>query len=625
MQEIAYENLIEAIGLGENVEWEFKSARGGVPGSMWESYSAMANTEGGLIVLGVEQKENRFYVSGLQDNSKTRKEIWDALNNRGKVSINLLSESDVEVKYIDEKPVIILKIPRAGRRQRPVYIGQNPLTGTFRRNHEGDYKCTADEVGRMLADQAEEPADSLILEHFHMGDLDEESIRQYRNRFSARSPGHPWLKEDVKGFLGKLGGWRKERASSVEGITVAGLLMFGKDDAIRSPEAIPGFNLDYREIPQDATKIRWFDRLTQDGTWAGNIFQFYERVIIKLTADLKIPFKLSQELFRVDDTIVHEAIREALVNALIHADYRGMGGVVIEKRSDSFVMSNPGSLLVSRRQLSSGGISECRNKSLQLMFQMIGSGEKAGSGIDKIRQGWKSQHWRSPSIKEQVQPDRIHLMMPMVSMLPAETLERLNHAFGNRFSSLDSNEVQTLVTTDVEGQVSNSRMQEMVDSHPADITKTLQGLVRKGYLKPEGFGRGTRYVFVNPSKKNSLQLDGDSLHLGGGSLHSVWDSSMRLEQMEPEQLKRLQELAAPVFKNKKCRQENIHSVILKICENSHLTAEHIGELLNRNAQALQYRFIRSMVAAGLLELKYPDKPNRPDQAYRAKKRNTVDE
>lgn len=103
---------------------------------------------------------------------------------------------------------------------------------------------------------------------------------------------------------------------------------------------------------------------------------------------IKIPFQLGPDLFRKDDTIVHEAIREALVNALIHADYRGQGGVVIDKYPDRFEFSNPGSLLISIEQLLRGGISECRNKSLQLMFQMIGGGEKAGSGIDKIRQGW---------------------------------------------------------------------------------------------------------------------------------------------------------------------------------------------------------------------------------------------
>ena len=103
----------------------------------------------------------------------------------------------------------------------------------------------------MLADQSEVPADSMILEGFGLDDLDQTSLQQYRNRFSAREPQHPWLSEDIKGLLIKLGGWRTDRQSNQEGLTVAGLLMFGKDEAIRDPSALPQYQVDYREkLPQ---------------------------------------------------------------------------------------------------------------------------------------------------------------------------------------------------------------------------------------------------------------------------------------------------------------------------------------------------------------------------------------
>jgi hypothetical protein len=71
-------------------------------------------------------------------------------------------------------------------------------------------------------------------------------------------------------------------------------------------------------------------------------------------------------------------------------------------------------------QLLQGGVSECRNKSLQLMFQLMGGGDKAGSGMDKIRAGWRAQHWRSPRLEESLQPDRVKLVLPMVSLITDE-------------------------------------------------------------------------------------------------------------------------------------------------------------------------------------------------------------
>jgi hypothetical protein len=77
----------------------------------------------------------------------------------------------------------VIQVPRASRRQRPVYVGQNPLDGTYRRNYEGDYKCRPDEVGRMLADQAEESLDYRIVERFGVNDLD-----QARTPHTRRTP-----------------------------------------------------------------------------------------------------------------------------------------------------------------------------------------------------------------------------------------------------------------------------------------------------------------------------------------------------------------------------------------------------------------------------------------------------
>ncbi|MEZ4756297.1 MAG: hypothetical protein R2817_05675 [Flavobacteriales bacterium] len=155
--------------------------------------------------------------------------------------------------------------------------------------------------------------------------------------------------------------------------------MFGRTEAITARKA-PRLSLDYRERFSDDPNIRWTDRITSDGTWEGNLFQFYMLVMQRLRTGpgLTSPFRLDTEGVRQPTTSVHEALQEALVNALIHADHSGQGGVVIDVMTDRMEFSDPGTLLLSREQLLKGAVGECRNKYLQRMFEKLGLGDKAG-------------------------------------------------------------------------------------------------------------------------------------------------------------------------------------------------------------------------------------------------------
>src|SRR5690606_9435562 len=117
-----------------------------------------------------------------------------------------------------------------------------------------------------------------------------------------------------------------------------------------------------------------------------------------------------------------------------------------------------------------------------------------GSGIDKIRKRWMEQHWQSPRLKETYRPDRVLLTLPMISTLPENVLKLLHQRFGKSFEELSQDEMQTLVATEVEGEVSNLRLQEMLAIHRVDITQMLKKLVHNHFLKAEGFGRGKRYL-----------------------------------------------------------------------------------------------------------------------------------
>ena len=117
---------------------------------------------------------------------------------------------------------------------------------------------------------------------------------------------------------------------------------------------------------------------------------------------------------RIDDTPVHKALREALANCLINADYYGARGVVIKSETDRLVFENPGYIRTGKVQMRKGGESDPRNKSLMKMFNLINIGERSGSGVPLIFNTWEDQKWKEPVIEERFDPDRTILTLEFV-------------------------------------------------------------------------------------------------------------------------------------------------------------------------------------------------------------------
>ncbi len=86
------DQLKVVLNRAENIVIEYKSARGGLPGSLWETVSSFANTNGGIIVLGVTEKKKVAVVDGLSENDVMilKKNFWDQANNQQKLSVCFL-------------------------------------------------------------------------------------------------------------------------------------------------------------------------------------------------------------------------------------------------------------------------------------------------------------------------------------------------------------------------------------------------------------------------------------------------------------------------------------------------------------------------------------------------------
>lgn len=651
--------------LRESLDVECKLAlgehgQGALPKDFWPTYSAFANTEGGVVLLGLREKHGTFVLEGIQDVAKVRKELFDGLNNRQKVSANLLSDHSVTEFVIEGKSLLAVEIPRASRSQRPVFLTTNPLDGhTYRRSNDGDRHVPDVEVKRMLAEQVEDSRDDRILHGYDFDDLCMETFRAYRQLFANREPAHPWNALDDIEFLKQLGGWRKDRQTGESGLTLAGLLMFGWMRTIQ--EALPNYMLDYQERAEARAERRWTDRLTLDGKWSGNLYDFYRKVYLKLTADLKVPFALEKGE-RKDETPVHVALREALANVLVHADYSDRASVLVVKRPDMFGFRNPGLMRVPPEIAIRGGEHDCRNRTLHKMFRLVGVGEQAGSGIPKIYGGWAGQHWRPPALYERREPYEQTLMeLRMVDLMPEAVLEGLRNRFGARLDAASREGRLVLAAAASEQTVTHARVIELTGLHATEATRLLRGLVRDEMLEAHNHGRGAVYclpgadlprpeeVFGAGSEHltaSSEHLPRSSEHLAAHSEHLIApaassgsqpslenqrDSAGRLlapqldapvvddlEALSTSHRQALIQAADRARTMGKLPRDEMESILLALCKDQYVTRACLADLVQRDANALRQQYLTPLVAAERLRLAFPTAPTHHLQAYRTR-------
>ncbi len=263
--------------------------------------------------------------------------------------------------------------------------------------------------------------------------------------------------------------------------------MFGNEyDIVRE---FNDYFLDYQE--QYDADNRWTDRIiSSSGDWSGNVYDFFFRTYNKLQQDIKTPFKMDG-ITRVDDTSVHKALREALANCLVNADYYGRRGVVIIKKPTLITMANPGNMRVEPDAAVSGGISDPRNSTLLKLFNFIDIGERAGSGIPNIYSVWKEKGWASPIYEEQMNPDRTVLSLPLS---PTKTGDKKSAIkIGDKKSAINNRVTESIIeylTDHTEGKTS-----EIADHIGLGVSRTrdyLRELLYEGIIEAIGSSNKAR-------------------------------------------------------------------------------------------------------------------------------------
>ena len=376
-------NKTQLIKKLNDLEWEdfeVKEAKANVPKNSWETVSAFSNTSGGWQVFGVKQIGKRFDIQGLTNPEKIEQDFLNGL--RGdKFNVHISTQQQ---KYnIDGKVILAFYIPASAKK--PVYY--NNQINTFIRRGSADHRATKEEIDTMYRDQTFGTKTSEIAPNTGIKDLKTNSLSQYRDYMSRFNPGVSYNQLNENDFLTKL------RIIENNACTYSGLLMFGNRSTIE--KHFPDFWVDLLEIPGTSysdAKTRYTFRLDE----FDNLWEYYFECFARLKQKVDVKFIITGEGFGKELSPGIVAIREALVNMLMHADYFSPAHSRIRIFTDHIEFYNAGGLPKPYEELKGKDISLPRNPILTKLFRMVKLAENAGFGFDKIENNWMEYNKTKP-------------------------------------------------------------------------------------------------------------------------------------------------------------------------------------------------------------------------------------
>jgi len=408
-------NKSELIKKLEDIEWEdfeVKEAKSEIPKNAWTTVSAFSNTAGGWLIFGVSKKGKSYNILGVSNPEKIEQDFTTILRNGTKFNRKITVKSR---KYnFNNKTVLAFYIFQQSPREKPVYF--NSQKNTFIRTASGDQRATQEEIESFYRNSSYGEKDKEISKYY-LEDLDKTSIEKYRNYFMNVNPGHRYNELTNSEFLHKLGVLAKGK------VTFGGLLVFGTEDLLM--ETITNYRIEYLEISgisyEDAPTRYSFRISSEQNLWT-TFFDIYERFPKKID----ISFKMVAAGFRDDNPEHLQALREALVNLIIHTDYFSRANPRIRVFSNRFEFFNPGSLPKKIEYILEEDFSLPRNPIIAKIFRFVRLAESIGSGFHKMIDGWRQHYKLKPAIEGDF--DYYKITFPTTQKTVEKTVEKILEA-----------------------------------------------------------------------------------------------------------------------------------------------------------------------------------------------------
>ncbi len=475
---------------------EAKKAKGGLPTRLWETLSAFANADGGVLLLGVDEASG-FAVTGVDDPASAERAVGEMCSARMEPPIR----AQIGTVEVDGRSVVVIEVPALARDRRPCfYVGEGAHRGSYIRVGDGDRRLTEYEVGLLIADRGQPREDERPVDDATFDDLDAELVDGYVKRLRRDKPRVALGNDDIA--ILRLTRVLVTRTDAVVVPSVAGLLALGS-----YPQAfLPQVNMSFVSYPTPVAGQpgprgeRFLDNVSIDGPIPLLAEDAMTRLRQRMARRSVVAGAGRRDVYEYPE----EAVREAFVNALAHRDLsaRALGTQVqVEMYPDRLQVRSPGGLHgpVSLDDLVVATTSSARNATLYKILENVplpdGSGvvcENRGSGIRSMIAALRGAGMSLPVFHDDVASFLV--VFPNATLLDDETVAWIA-SLGE--TGLTDSQILGVARMRRGQSMKNAtyRSETGVDSRIA--TAELRDLVDRGIVAVEGTRRSATYFLPN--------------------------------------------------------------------------------------------------------------------------------
>ena len=615
--------------------------------SVMETISAFCNEPGmggGHLLLGVVKDESSFFptykVEEITDPDKLQMDLSSQLQS----CFNVPVRATIKVEAYEGDRVIVVEVPEANPADKPVYIKKKgKFAGSFRRSGSTDVQCTEDDLLLFLDARSRETYDGRVMEETTWDDVDPIAVADYRRILGEGNSSPDALGWSDQELLESLHCAKK--VGSEHRLTMAGLLLFGKAQAHR--RLIPLMRVDYIRVPgKDWVQEPDKEFLTTERR--GPLIRLAEQIRHDILDDLPRAFTIpGNSLQREEKPLIPaRVIREAVINALMHRDYRVNSPVQILRYSNRLEFRNPGYSLKSE-ELLGNPVSVARNPWIAEVLHETRFAETKGRGISIMREQMQCAGLSLPTFESNRSANSFTLMLLFHHLLGSDDLTWLASF---KSHDLTSEDCQALVYAKELGAIDNKALRNLSGMETLAASRSLRRLRDEGLLEQKGKGSATYYVptpYLTSQQGEDLRKPSEveeakpievapkpseviakpseviakpseviaqtpqTLNEDRGVLGEILESLPNHLRHIPESiLLNIERVGA------KARKDKLRAVILELCAWKPLRAEEIARILARNQTYLVDNHLSEMIALGLLEYTIPDEPHHMRQAYR---------